>query len=96
MASALEDGILICQHNSLTSHLGLTPYMSPSTIPIRPGPNLPQPLPLPASILEPSQLSELSSQQIPVPDPGVGVPWTKEGWWQANGASDPRKHTSLL
>lgn len=79
MASALEDGILICQHNSLTSHLGLTPYMSPSTIPIRPGPSLPQPLPLPASILEPSQLSELSSQQIPVPDPGVEGALDKRG-----------------
>lgn len=76
MASALEDSILICQHNSLTSHLGLTSHIPPSTIfPIGPGPDLSQPLPLPASIPEPSQSSELPSQQIPVPDPGVeGAP----------------------
>lgn len=93
----MEGRILICQHNSFNSHLGLTPHIPPSTtLPMRPGPDLPQPLPLPASIPEPSRSSELSSQQIPVPVPGVGVPQAKEGLWQANGASDPSEHTSLL
>lgn len=96
MASALEGRIHIYQQNFLTSPLGLTLYISLSTILlIRPSPNLPQPLPLLASITEPSQLSELSSQKYSCQIQGLTVPQTKEGWWQVNGASDPPQTCQL-
>lgn len=73
MAVALEDSVLICQPYSLTSHLGLTLHPTP----LRPGPDLPQPLPLLASVPESNQPSELPSRQTPMPDPGVRVPQRK-------------------
>lgn len=72
MALVLEGSVLICQRDSLTSHLDLTPHgPPPSTLPIRPGPDLPHPLPPPPIVPEPSQPSDFSSQQIPAPDPEV-------------------------
>lgn len=93
----MEGSILICQHNSLNSHLGLTPRIPPSTtLPIRPGPDLPQPLPLPASTPEPSQPSGFSSQQIPVPDPGLEGAPGKRGLVAGKWSQWPQQHTNLL
>lgn len=90
MAVALEDSVLICQHYSLTSHLGLT-LTFPHPTPLRPGPDLPQPLPLLASVPESKQPSELPSQQTPMPDPGVRVPQQKRAAGQQTEPVTPQQ-----
>lgn len=81
----MEGCTLRGQHDSLDSHLGLTPHLAPSPeLPIGPGPDSPNLF----LGLRASQ-NQVSLQSAAASKPGGGVPQAKEGLRWPDGPSEP-------